>query len=236
MKKLVLSLFLVLAAIGAEAQTIVTSDSLAINTWSPKFRIAIQGGFAYMFGSIDKSMGEDLVKYYKNLKIGGNEGADITYYIAAGSSVGIKYNRLRSAVSSYGTLTFEDGTKKSGTISDNVSILFIGPYYGVTNAGGGSKHVYALNAGVGYVGYRDDACVIDPFLLTGWTLGYYLGLQYDFMITPKLALGAELALYTGAVKDLYRTENGVKSKVEMENGQAQAASHVDASIGIRFYL
>ena len=90
MKKLILALFLVLVAIGAGAQTIVTSDSLAINTGSPKFRIAIRGGFAYMFGSIDKSMGEDLVKYYKDLKIGGNEGADIPYYIEASSTVGLK--------------------------------------------------------------------------------------------------------------------------------------------------
>lgn len=236
MKKVFLSIILAMMAIGAGAQTIVTSDSLAIKTWSPKFRVAIQGGFAYTFGSIDKSMGEDLVNYYKKLKLGGNEGAEITYYIMTGSSVGIKYNRLRSSVSAYGTITFDDGTTKSGTVSDNVSILFVGPYYGVTNAGGESRHVYAVNVGIGYVGYRDNACVVDPFQLTGWTLGYYLGLQYDFMITKKLAVGAELAMYTGNVSKLYRTENGVKSQVEMESGQAQAASHIDASIGIRFYL
>lgn len=237
MKRVILALFLLIIASTAFAQSIVTSDSLVIATFStPKVRVALQGGLGYIIGAVDKTMGQDMIEYQKKLKKGLNDGVDISYFYSAGNSIGLKYSHVRSSVSAYGTFSFDDGTTQSGELSDNISLLFIGPYLGMSTLGNGSKHIFSLNAGAGYVGYKDDACVITPYTVSGWTLGYYIGLQYDFMITKTIALGAEAALFTGTITDLNKTENGTTSKLQLEKGQAQGASHLDLTLGLRFYL
>jgi len=201
---------------------------------TPKLRFAVQGGFGYLLGKVDKTMGPDMIDYQKKLKSGFTDGAELSYLFLNGYSAGIKYSHMRSAVSVYGTLSYEDGTTKTGTLSDDISIIFIGPFLGTTTAGYGSKHIFSLNVGLGYIGYKDNVWVITPYELSGWTLGYYLGFEYDFMISRRIAIGAEIDYYSGSISEVDKTEQGVKSKLEQENNLS--ASHFEASIGVRLYL
>ena len=239
MKRIITTLLMAMAVTVSWAQTIVTSDTLVTSASSnPKFRISLQGGLSYRLVAIDKSLGQDLIDYQKKMKIGYNDSAEISYFLPSlpGNCIGLKYTHMKSSVSAYGTFIMEDGTTKDGTLADNVTILFIGPYYGVSTAVSGNKNIIGLNAGAGYVGYTDKACMITPYTLSGWTLGYYLGFQYDHMITDHIAVGAELSVITGVVSDINKTESGTTTKLELETGQGEGVVHLDASVGLRFYL
>ena len=202
----------------------------------PKVRFAVQGGYTYRLGKVDESLGQDLVEYQKKGKHGLNKAAEVTIFLSKGYSLGLKYSNANTYVSAQGTFSFEDGTTKTGTLSDDIDITFIGPYWGASTVRDGRKSVFAFNAGLGYVGFKDDACAVNPYSYSGWTLGYYLALQYDYMITKTLSIGVEATAVTGTIDRFNYTENGKTATVKLDKDSLQGVGHVNASVGVRLFL
>ena len=202
----------------------------------PKVRFAVQGGYTYRLGKVDESLGQDLVEYQKKSKHGLNKAAEVTIFLSKGYSLGLKYSKANTYVSAQGTFSYEDGTTKSGTLSDDIDITFIGPYWGASTVGDGRKSVFAFNIGMGYVGFKDDARAVDPFSYSGWTLGYYLAFQYDYMITKTLSIGVEASAVTGSIDRLNYTENGKTATIKLDKDNLHSVGHVNASVGLRLFL
>lgn len=236
MKRLLVVFALFLGAAGLSAQTITDSDLTTKSPDAPRFRFALQGGASYLLAKTDKSMGDAMTKYQNDYKKGYNYGAEATYFLNYGYSLGIKYNAIKNSGSCYGDVSV-NGENHHGLISDDSTISFVGLVFGSSTALAGSRSVFNANIGFGYVGYKDYAWVVVPFTLTGSTAGMYYGLQYDYKITKSIAVGAELAYYSGSINKVERSTNTSGTEtISLEKDKAISVSHLDLSFGIRFYL
>lgn len=203
---------------------------------APKIRVAIQGGLATRIGKVDDSLSGDLYNYIKGLKRGTQLGADAIYLPSNGYGIGIKYNKFNSSNSIYGTFTYEDGTSETGWLSDRIGITFVGPYMTYSTAILGKPHVLMLNAGIGYLGYKDiTTTASQSAVLSGSTMGSYIGFAYDYRIGKNIALGAEVSAISGNLKSIKQTQDGTVSDVDMGDS-VEGLTHVSISIGIRYYL
>ena len=237
MKRSALTIALLGACIPLCSQTIITSDYYAAANNGPKIRFAIQAGLGHMIGTVDKSKGEYFVDYQKKVKNGRSYGAELTYFMSSGYGLGVKYSNFYSSQSVEAVFTSDEYGILIGTLSDQVDITFIGPYYSISTASSGNRNVFGMNAGVGYVGYKDNAYVaITPFQLSGWTLGYYLSLQYDRMVSDRIAVGAEVSGITGTISSITRIEDGTETELKLDKDNLQSVMHLTATIGVRIYL
>ena len=219
-----------------KAQTIISTQQFTSSEESAKWRVSLNGGYGYRLGKIDDNLNQDTRNYLKKLKNGYSISGDITYYLVPGYGFGIKYSKTIGSSSAYGTVTYNNGTSKQGTISDNVGLVFIGPYISSSTAGNGSKHVFVLNCGLGYVGYKDLATTPDPVIYSGSTAGYYLGLGYDYSLSNKCYIGAELSMVTGVLSSITKTVNGISTTNKLSEDEKEGVAHITACVGIRFYL
>ena len=203
---------------------------------APKIRVDLQGGLATRVGKVDNSLSDDLQKYVKGLKRGTQYGADAIYFLSNGYGFGIKYSKFNSSNSAYGSFTYDDGTSETGWLSDRIGITFIGPFMTYSTAVLGTSHVLMLNAGIGYLGYRDDsAAASQTTVFSGSTMGSYLGFAYDYRIGKHLAFGAEVSAISGSLSSLKQTQDGVVSDVDMGDS-TEGLLHLGIEIGIRYYL
>lgn len=236
MKRLIIILAALVAAGNIDAQTIITSDYLAETTSAPRFRVSAQGGFVYRFGKVDESLNQDTRDFYKKMKKGRDYGADFTFYLNGGYGFGAKYSKSSASNSIYGTITYNDGTQESGTISDNIDLTFIGIYASASTARLGSKHIFFLNYGVGHLGYFEKAMMLDEAIMTGSTLATYGGLGYDYLLSDHLAIGAEITLITGTLRAFTQTSGGQTQTYALDSKEAINVSHISADIGLRLYF
>lgn len=234
MKRILLIIIASLLAMSLNGQAYYASDTFGYS--DVKVRLSVQGGLGYALGKIDESLGEDMANYQKSLKKGKSYGADLASFYS-GYTLGVKYNRFNSSAKAYGTFTYDDGTTDSGALSDDIRYTFIGPYIGISSIGAESKHFVSMNYGLGYVGYEDYCEVITPFVLTGWTLGYYIGFQYDYRASKHLALGAEVSWISGSITKITKAVEGEPNEtITLDKNEAQSVSHINALFGIRFFL
>ena len=100
----------------------------------------------------------------------------------------------------------------------------------------GTSHVLMLNAGIGYLGYRDDsAAASQTTVFSGSTMGSYLGFAYDYRIGKHLALGAEVSAVSGTLTSMKQTQNGVITDVDLGDS-AEGLMHIGVTVGLRYYL
>lgn len=236
MKRLILAFLSFALPLGLSAQTIITSDYLAETSSGPRIRAAVQGGLVYRFGKIDESLNQDTRDFYKKMKKGRDYGADLTFYLNGGYGFGAKYSKASAYNSIYGTVTYNDGTQETGTISDNIDLTFIGVYASASTARLGSKHIFFLNYGVGYLGYYEKSLMLDEAIMTGSTLATYSGLGYDYLLSDHLAIGAEITLLTGTLRAFTQTSDGQTQTYVLNSDEALNVSHISADIGIRLYF
>lgn len=91
-----------------------------------------------------------------------------------------------------------------------------------------------MNLGLGYMGYRDDAVIIDNYTLKGGTLGISWDIGYDLGISRTFALGFQIA-YLGGILTQYELSDGNTTQtVELTKGNYESLSRIDLSIGLRF--
>lgn len=235
MKKMFLIAAMLLTFFSASAQNIVTSDTNVTSTL-PSWRISVQGGYAYRLGKIDKSQDEVLVEHAKKLKSGFCYGADATWYFMNSLGAGIKYSNVSVANSEDVTITYEDGNIEYGEIADDVNIWFLGPMVSYRSVSENLRHTLVMNIGIGYMGYKDESVVIDPFTIKGNTLGYVYELGYDYSISEKMSLGATLSYVSGNLMSYQTNYDGSWEKVKLDSDSYESLVHLGLSIGLRINL
>lgn len=239
MKKLFASAVVLLAAWTVSAQNIVTSDTtLTVNSSrSRPVRIAVQGGYAYRAGKVDQSQGPDMAKYLKGLKHGYTYGADLTWFFLNNFGVGVKGNVLHVSNAAEGTLQLADGTQHSGRIEDKIDIWFVGPFASWRVTSRNMRHTMLMNAGLGYLGCNDKTVVIEPFKMSGGTLGILYEVGYDFSLSDTVAIGAMLSCIGGTMGQYnVKYPDGSSQLVKREKGSYENLSHINFSIGLRINL
>ena len=231
MKKILATSLLLLAGIlSLGAQTIVTSD-LSVQEELPKWRISASVGGSYQVGSIPDGLGAVEREQVKALQWGLSYDADITRYFHGTLGVGIKYNSFRSSHQQNIVATMGDGSTRSGLLSDKINIWFVGAILSSREFTRG-RSCWILNSGLGYMGYRDDAVLIDPFAQTGGTLGVMADAGYELALTKTLKLQALFSAYVGTLRSLTVTEGGRSNHYSLDKDEYISLTHLDLKIGL----
>lgn len=235
MKRLIFICLIFLASVSVHAQNIVTSDATVTASLS-SWRFAAQGGYAYRVGKVDKSQDAVLVNHIKKLKHGVTYGADATWFFMDSIGIGLKYNSLNVGNSELVTVTYDDGTQKSGLLEDNINIWFFGPIASYRILSRNMRNAFFMNVGLGYMGYKDRTVLIDPFIIKGGTLGYLYEFGYDQSLTDKIFLGAMLSFVSGTLTGYQSNQGGSWNTVNLESDSYESLNHINLSIGLRIIL
>lgn len=235
MKRLIFICLIFLASVSGHAQNIVTSDT-TVTASLPSWRFSAQGGYAYRVGKIDKSQDAVVVDHIKNLKHGITYGADATWFFMESLGVGLKYNSLKVCSSEQVTVTYDDGTQKSGLLEDKINIGFLGPIASYRVLSRNARSAFFMNVGLGYMEYKNCAVLIDPFIIKGGTMGYLYEIGYDLSITDRISLGAMMSFVSGTLTG-YKTNQGESwNTVDLESDSYESLNHLNLSIGLRINL
>lgn len=201
----------------------------------PHFRAALNGGWSYRVAPIGDGMPTYLEQYLRTLKSGYHYGVDLSYYFSEELGIGLKAYNSRSKNELHDvSVRLSNGTTQRGTMSDNISISFIGPLFSTRLLDSNKKNSLLLNFGFGYMGYLDKAVLISDFTLKGGTVGMCWEIGYDIGVSKNFAIGFQVAYIIGTLTQ-YQLYDGVNSEtIHLEQGHYEGLSRLDVSVGLRF--
>lgn len=211
---------------SAAKQKIDTVPKVQTANPLPKLRFGAQFGYGYRFERGFNEHWRDhhgVDCYLFKLKNGVSFGADITYYFSKYMGAGIKYNGIYSQAKLSKDFAIESPFDWFIIrTSEKVSIHYIGVFYAVRYFIIPHKHCIFLNAGVGYIGYRNKLKSLSPIgvrseILTEGTLAFSAEIGHDFLVTKSFALGLQ-----------------VSTVIDLLNNQING-SHIDVTLGLRFW-
>jgi hypothetical protein len=172
----------------------------------PKFRVGAQVGYAYISAPI-------LIDTPSGLRNSLSFGADLSYFFAKG--IGPLKGNLGG------------GIKYVGTHSEGFETHYVGIFFAGRSLFGKNKHCVFGNIGAGYVRYGNDIEIIKEYVANiGNLFGLHAEAGYDFMITPSFAIGLQASFTFGFAKYTFDKFGAM---------QQRAVSHLDISVGFRFY-
>ena len=91
-----------------------------------------------------------------------------------------------------------------------------------------------MNAGLGYMGYHDDAVLIDSFTLNGGTLGVMAEGGYELALTKTLKLHALFSVYAGTLRSMTMMEGGHSNHYDLDKDEYISLTHLDLKLGLSF--
>lgn len=204
---------------------------------APKFRVALQGGYAYCPVKLYETGNEVIDVHNKRLKSGLYYGADLSYYLSDAWGFGFRYSNMESSSKDAVIVTDKTtGESRSGMYTDIVDITFAGPTLSSRFVNLSGTNVFYLSCGIGYLGYSDEGKAIDPFSIKGWTVGQCADFGYDCRLWHGLYLGASLSAVVGVLSNITVNQDGVTETQKLEKDEQESLLHVSLSIGIRYYL
>jgi len=201
-----------------------------------KIRLGIGGGFSYMTGRISDKVPQDFEQYIKELKTGYHINTEFAFFIAEYIGFGAKYSLLKTKnkINSI-YVTDMTGLTRFGMLKDDITIHFVGPSFVTRASFPDDKAHFLLGLAVGYIRYKNDAVVIDPFILTANTLGMSFDLGFDFRLANNLFMGFAFSYTLGTITQ-YEADDGVtKQTIKLEKGNYENISRLDLTAGFRFY-
>jgi len=202
----------------------------------PVFRLSFGGGFSYRTAEISSDISNEFIDYMKKLKLGYNFYMDVAGYFNRAIGLGASCKWFKSSNSIVDGIYIIDtaGNLRSGTMSDNINILFVGPMFSVRFLNKAKRHALHLNASIGFMGYWDDAILVEPFQIHAKTAGLSLEVGYDIRITDNLLVGFQFSSILGAFRSYKLTTGGYSSSEILPERQAESISRIDLTIGLRF--
>ena len=133
----------------------------------------------------------------------------------------------------YATVTFDDGSPTlEGLLSDQVNISYVGPIYSKRSISKDGKSIFMYDVGLGLLYYKATSSIANKQGSTvGFTSGLTADVNYSYMLTDKLSIGANLSLTSGALSNYTTTDfngNTVKSS-DVNNSQAESLLQMGVS-------
>lgn len=201
-----------------------------------KFRAAVNLGYSYQLAKVSDAVKPDFRDYIKGLKSGYHYGGDVSYFVSEQIGLGGKYSMFRAS-NSIDNIYIEDGdgNRRYGKMSDDLRIMFVGPSFTSRRLSRRNSNAFLMTFAIGYIDYRNDKIVIDPYKMTGSTVGYTLDFTYDIALSENTSLGIQLSLLSGVLRQ-YKIDDGFRVKTfDLEEGNYEGLGRVDFSVGFRFH-
>jgi len=228
------SLFVILfftAALTVRSQAPESKpDFKPVVPYTSKWRIAASGGLSWRIARLSPDLNGYERKYLKDLKSGKGFDASAAYYFNDLIGVGIKYNLFLS----YASVMAYSSTGLSGTLSDDMSIFFIGPKFCSRYASRTKMNTFIMDLAAGYMGYKDIGRFgSDMATLTGKTIGFAYDIGYDVGVSPHLAIGINLCYAIGILTSYDISAHGVTTHTTLDSQHYEGLNHFDIGFGLR---
>ena len=199
-----------------------------------KFKVGFQMGYGYRTANILKTEDPLMNIHLKKLKNNLSFGADFSYLFTKNIGIGIRYNKAMAHVLTNDiSYKFADGVINYNYLSELVGINYVGPFLATQLFIKPNNNCLFANVGIGYVRCSHNAVLVKEDTKTGHftrreianiaknSVAFVAETGYDFFVKKNLAIG----LYISATVDLLNVE-----LARMGN-----LSHIDVSLGFRFY-
>jgi hypothetical protein len=189
-------------------------------------------GPSFRLGKTPNGLNSKQKEYIKDLKSGFSYDFTLYYTGNGENCFGIKFNRYQSK----GSLANQDivapnGDSGYGTVSDNISITFIGPAFMIINESDNGKWDYKLEVAIGYTGYLNKAAILDNYELKGATFGMTGGFGFNYKIAKNFSVGPQINFIGGALKQFDITgENGYKSSFKYPKEEFESLWRIDLGL------
>lgn len=229
MKKLFIVL---LASLAFQANAQNTTTQTTITT--PRFRIAVQGGFSQLLAKTSDAVPAELKSYVSELKSGNHYGADLTYFVKSTWGLGAKFSQFSSSNSGMINGTDQMGNLVKIGIEDNIKHTFIGPSFTTKHTTLNNKHTFLFVVALGYLGYNNDGTLGQPVKMDAGTFGSAIDAAYDFNITKSIAIGAQLSMTGGTLSKMNYTRGGTTTTETYGKDEKESMTRLDVSFGARF--
>lgn len=199
------------------------------------FRIALNGGYGYRTNKMSSTIPSDFSEYSKKLKNGFEFGGDLTYYFTEPLGIGLKYSSFKAS-NSMSNIYIEDsnGNRRYGSMSDNIGISFIGPVFSTRFLNKDKTNAFLMNVALGYMGYKNNYTLIDPYKLTGSTMGMTFDIGYDFKFSSNLILGVQLSAISGVLTGYKLFDGSTTQNIELQKENYEGLNRLELSLGLRF--
>lgn len=204
-------------------------------TLTDRFRFAAHGGFSYTLASVADDVPSDFKDYVRQMKTGYHFGADATYFITESYGLGLKYSLFKSKNSLDNIYAVgPNGQTRYGIMSDNLSISFFGPSLVNRSSNHDRSRTFIAGLAIGYMSYLDKKVIIDPFTVTGSTLGLSFEGGYDIKLKGNSGIGFQISYISGLLSEFIIDDGKTKETMKFPKGQFESLHRIDFSIGYRF--
>ena len=192
-------------------------------------------GYGRRLGKINPALNDFEKMHLKRMMSGVLLGADYVRYFNSSRTCGfgLRYQLMHTKSEDYASVTFDDGSPSlEGLLSDVVNISYVGPIYSKRSISKDGKSSFMYDVGLGLLFYKNTSCIADKQAsVVGVTSGLTADVNYSYMLTDKLSIGANLSLTSGALSNYTTTDyhgNTVNSS-EVSNSQAESLLQMGVS-------
>lgn len=200
--------------------------------WRYGFNIA----YGYQTAKSAANVPQFLIDYSDGLRSGFSFGADITYFLKETYGIGLKYNRFNTSNSLNNiTLTPKNGDPtKYGNMADDIGINFIAPYFSVRALSANAKNALIMNLALGYIGYQNNAILVDKYTITSSSFGAMLDFGYDVGLSKTTALNFQLS-YLASTLSYQDVNDGIKTvRQTFDKNTYIGLGRVEVGVGLKF--
>ncbi|MFA6925080.1 MAG: hypothetical protein WC223_12615 [Bacteroidales bacterium] len=198
-------------------------------------RIAASGGYSYRVARLSPDIPNDFVDYMKKLRNGYAFSSDIIFHDSKSFWAGFKYSYakfINEMDNIY--IIYPNNSIRYGKLRDDVTINYIAPSMNFLLFSKNKMTKYILGMSIGYLNYKDNALLIDRYLIKGETVGVTFDYGFDFCLSGSYDLGL-LFSFNIASLGVYKISDGTTvRKVQLEKGKYENLSRIDLTIGLRF--
>lgn len=231
MRAIITSVLFLVFCLPAMAQDI---DN--VNDDEPRFMVTANVNYAYRLAKIPKEYNSLQRDYIKKLKSGISYDISAYYKFNSLRGIGLKYNVYRSSNEiNNAQISAPDGQTGFGTISDDITISFYGATYIETYSKPNSPHTFQLEAGLGYMAYKNEAEALGSYEFTAGTIGVTINAAYRYSVSESFSFGPQISLIGGSISEFDLTgPNGYNETIKLGSNNRESLTRIDLGIVAAF--
>lgn len=199
-----------------------------------QYIVTLYGGSSTHTAEVSDNVPDDFKDYTEDLKKGSHFGFDATYYWSESLGAGLKYHQFGTSGrlnNIYIIDTF--GNERTGILSDDISISFIGPMFS-TRFVNSRNNAFLLNLSIGSMSHTNVGQIVDPIRTEGSTAGFSFDIGYNHTIAEKLSLVARISSISGILDEINVETGGRTQTLELDNDTSENLGRVDLSVGLSY--
>ncbi|OFX69203.1 MAG: hypothetical protein A2X12_11530 [Bacteroidetes bacterium GWE2_29_8] len=213
----------------------ISTEKISLyNEFYPHWRLSGNKGYNYLIGIISNDVSYEFKQYVKELKKGTNYSIDLSYYMKNKFGVGFQYKLFHTfnEMDNIYIIT-STGATKYGKMSDDITTVFIGPFFTTRLLSMNKLNAFVANIGIGFINYYDKKVVVDNYTITANTIGLSFGVGYDVGLSKNIAVGMQLAFTLGGLSEYQLKDGSSTQTVKLPSDSYESLNRIDLSLGLR---